>query len=360
MTLKSIRCLLTCLLAIQAIGVSAATSFTAGQVPAELVGEFSGDQYLSSLPDDFPIRDLRLGLGLQVIGSVVQDAIQNVLLQTTSTADNARLALKEHLTATGWILISETPGGSNFCHDTHGRLELRAADFPNAASRIYAKLDRNTAGKRFAATCLQLQEYLNAPLVNFQDLYYLLPGFDIPDNTVLPPGYGLIDLVYYSSLFYGTAQLHTSPSSFGISREGTLEITDYSAALLYTFLSAQMTAQGWSEDSGASGPWSASAVWHKTTDTPAGVLTGSGDIGLTAILTLLNTHDDVYRVLLSLRADAVITGPIIGSPLVIGNYGGDGNISIPCQRTGDSPYRPATVLGITALPVRCILPTFMP
>jgi hypothetical protein len=308
-----VRTPLSLLLALLPLASQAATEFTDNVVPLELVREFNPGNYYSSLPDDFPVRDLQLGLGLRVIGSIVRgQSSQDVLLRTTSSADTAKSSLIDQLASSGWLLVSENTQYSTLCHDEHGSIRLRTADFAPGDNRVYASLSRTPQGYPFAQTCAQMQATANDPLGRYGPLYDLMPVLEVPETATTPDlsAGGISAFGIFRSGGFGIS----GNGSFEFDRSGNVAVPDFSAALLYEHFAVQMREQGWTEDSGATGTRSASATWFREVAAPEGLPNAGETIELIGKLQLLDLQEDTYRVdfvLQSISSTPLIT-PSLG------------------------------------------------
>jgi hypothetical protein len=252
----------------------AATTFPDGMIPVELAQEFStyGEIY-SSLPDNFPLANLKLDVDLQVIGSVLpSDFSSQVLLRSNSSADAIAMDLAPALLDSGWMVMnSSTTPGSRFatlCHAQLGDLGLIARDRPEGGSRLSVRLThRETdcdAEKARLEQSSALRELLNARFPRLT----LPSGAGIPGLDLTEPGPATISSLYF------------------IQRSGIAIAPNGDAAELYEHFAAQLREQGWSEDSGGSGALTASGFWQGRA-----AIDTSAPGGATLLLTALTVVD---------------------------------------------------------------------
>jgi hypothetical protein len=268
----------------------AATEFTNGLVPMDVVREFAGGTVIKGLPDGFPALLLPEGLDLQLIGSLERDAwSQTILLRSSLSREAVRERLHAALTVQGWTDLGSTlPIAAqyilNLCHGQHGLMSINTNTASNG-SRIQVTRSFHPAQLRTSCSEQQNRNRETATLYSFYSSQ--MPVLEVPAGTVNTPGPAI--------LRGGSSSFSTDYAE--IDRDGSIEVPGTTAAAVHAHFSTQMQAQGWALDSSDTGERSASSVWTRTL-TPPGA-TASADMFVT--LTVLRGTGNFYGVRLRLQ-----------------------------------------------------------
>jgi hypothetical protein len=284
----------------------AATEFPNDLVPADIAEKFSQGKIYSSLPDGFPVPILPAGTNLYVLGSVDHVVSQRLLLGTTLTGNELRELLKAGYAPGGWLDLSRFPDSLDLCHDTLGRLSFRMDTPAGNENRVLATRSSAIAMSPESMSCAEQLAYQNGgppttPYAVFQDE---VPQLKVPlETTNSGP-----------TLPFGSVSSSSGASGVYYEREqdSTLTIPDYSLAELHEHFAQQLMEEGWQQDTDSIGVRSTTAVWFKSVMVSPSSVAGRV-INMTAVMTLLETLPDTYRVVFTVHS---------------GNRAGSGIISI--------------------------------
>jgi hypothetical protein len=232
----------------------AATEFSGGLVPMDVVREFAGGTLYKSVPDGFPAISLPPGIDLRLIGSTTETYNQKVVLRTTLTHEALYEQLRTALTAQGWTDLSSTSFSRvfmRFCHDQHGILSINT----NSSSGGGLRVDVNRSTFPSSVTCSQ-QQALADSSKGWSDFYDArFPVLEVPAETVTTGP--------TPSIIRGDSS-SSSGSRTEINRTGIIEVPRASAATIHEHFARQMANQGWKMDSSATGERSGTSVWIKS------------------------------------------------------------------------------------------------
>jgi hypothetical protein len=293
------------LLCLGTSSLHAATEFTDGLVPMDIVREFSGGTVYPSLPDDFPPMNWPADTDLHVIATTVQPYSQRILLRTSHSSHEIQQRLLAVLTVHGWTQISSLSSYYLLmCHDRYGQMTITTSN-TGTYTRVSVSRSVIPQGLTGLPTCAEQQRTTRENDIAQNFFSTQLPVLEVPAGTVqsVPRAY----LIGGSSSFY-------SNDGVEISRDGVIQVPDTTVADLYEHFAAQMQEQGWQVDSSDAGQRGASSVWLKSMTVPGA--TTSTEVMTT--LTLLLGVDAHYSVQLRLQSL-----PKAGGGLgIIGIFGG--------------------------------------
>jgi hypothetical protein len=288
--------------------VQAATEFPQGLVPLELARELGGidGQYYSSLPDNFPLANLDLDLNLQVIGSVQQgNAFSAVLLRSEASATDVANALAPALMNSGWVVLyshtSQNERIAQLCHNQLGDVTLSVHDEADGA-RLSVMLGyrSNLAPQR---DCALEKSRQDAEAAKWDFLSQQIPVLELPSNALQLPRPPV-----------GITGVTSGSSGVEMRRDTLAQLPDSSAAALYELLAAQMTEQGWSEDSGGDGDSTATGLWLRSATMTPGAAAGLR-YDLLSSLSVIDHGTDRYEIKVTLQSgtlqDCSVSSPIV-------------------------------------------------
>lgn len=267
--------------------LTAATEFSDGLVPIQLVREFMAGNIYRSLPDNFPVVSLPSGTDVRILGSLQRGLNGDVIL-TAQNASTLRGALVAAYVGAGWVdLAGSVANYSRLCHDTLGTLTLYS--LTPAATSLRVMYAPRYAG---ATPCAQQVETTQIAWTTY--FLNLLP-------TLTPPPQTLPSTTPIMGYFGGiSSRSSSSGTTFSTSREASFRVPGINMAGLYAHFAARLSEQGWVNDSEDSGLKSAASVWLRTTPPPQGA--DADDTQLTGTLVILNQGGDEYLVTFSLQA----------------------------------------------------------
>lgn len=296
----------------------AATAFPNGLVPQALIDEFgSGGSYYSSLPDDFPLAELKPDVGLQLVGSIDRISRTDVLLYSPASVAELTSALAPLLLGDGWQLVENQGDASHrtakLCHDTHGTLSLRLGEREHGGAKLALSLNRHGYGDN-TPDCAELmrQSYTREALLMLMNSIF--PRLSVPAGALTEDwDIGGLTLVLSDSL------------RFERNWRRTVVAPGHDAGTLYEHFAAQL-GDRWTEDGSAIGTRSASGTWLREVVVPS-IDCGFGEDVCTTLdalysLSVLGHGDDTFELRASLVSgppapcrNSTLNGPDPGKPI---------------------------------------------
>lgn len=295
--------------------VQAATEFPDGLVPAELVAELIGNpnaKFYTTLPDNYPLATLELGINLQLIGTAQPyPQSSRVLLRSEHSAAEVANVLAPALLDAGWKVVQTSGDHTNrtaeLCHDEIGNLTLNARDAEDG-SRLFATLFHVSAapGQR---ECESEIGNRGSIIKLFEQMNAVFPVVELPGGQIVARGLNGVG---------------GPPYHIELNREGIFEIENTSLLTLHGEIATQLEAAGWQEDTGSTGTSTASSVWIRTVEFDEPPLEDLEDAELVLFVAVISHGDDHYEVDMKMQTGApapLMVNPPANQPIIVPELG---------------------------------------
>src|SRR5690606_22870356 len=138
-------------LATLSTALQAATPFPHDLVPGDFLREIIGEgQFLSSLPDGYPLAGLDFGIPLTLVGTQLGANNSVVVVRSDRNVHDVTHALAPALIDDGWLALFSsfhTNGGTaRLCHPTLGDLNLQLQPYGDNGTQMTVSLSSQSVG----------------------------------------------------------------------------------------------------------------------------------------------------------------------------------------------------------------------